>query len=118
LVMEDTVHYGLKDDDEWASQYPSNGGFVRLGPDNRVFSVSMFTQLRCLDTLRHAVINPPETDQEKFRAQRCFNHIRQMLLCSSNLRLETLKIINGGPGTDGLGLEHECRDWGMLYDVV
>ncbi|OCH88788.1 hypothetical protein OBBRIDRAFT_805131 [Obba rivulosa] len=118
LVIEDTVHYDIADGHEWESQYPASGGFVRLGPNNRLFGVSMYHQLHCLDEIRRAVTTTSRTNLEKWHVQHCLEHLRQMLLCASSMRLEPVKTIEGELGTDGLGLEHECRDWTRLHRLI
>ena len=119
IVVEDTVHYHPNASSEWASLFPvGSGGFVRLGPRARLFGVSMFHQLHCLDKLRRAVVHVPPTEWETWHTQHCLNYVRQMLLCAASVRLEPVK---GDPGAgdeglkvDGLGLEHQCRDWSIL----
>ncbi|TBU39970.1 hypothetical protein BD309DRAFT_900784 [Dichomitus squalens] len=123
LVVEDTVHYEPNVSAEWASIFPAGtGGFVRLGPNSRLFGVSMFHQLHCLDKMRRAVVDVPPTEWESWHTQHCLNYVRQMLLCAANVRLEPVKE-GRGPGeeslkVDGLGLEHQCRDWSILRREV
>lgn len=122
-MVEDTVHYHPNVSEEWASLFPAgSGGFVRLGPKGRLFGVSMFHQLHCLDKMRRAVVDIPPTEWEVWHTQHCLNYVRQMLLCAASVRLEPVKE-GHGPGeealkVDGLGLEHQCRDWTMLRREV
>lgn len=123
LIVEDTVHYQANASAEWASLFPAgSGGFVRLGPQNRLFGVSMFHQLHCLDKMRRAVIEPPPSEWESWHTQHCLNYVRQMLLCAASTRVEPVKRGSGfgkeSLKVDGLGLEHKCRDWGLLRRVV
>ncbi|KAL1941012.1 hypothetical protein VTO73DRAFT_7648 [Trametes versicolor] len=123
LVIEDTVHYLPNNSREWASLFPAeSGGFVRLGPLGRMFGVSMFHQLHCLDKMRRAVVGPPSSEWESWHTQHCINYVRQMLLCASSTRLEPVKVTREGDGegvkVDGLGLEHQCRDWSLLRRKV
>lgn len=115
LTIEDTVHYQYNDTEEWQSIFPPGGGFVRLGPEHRMFGISMFHQLHCLDKMRRAILKEPPTAWEKSHTQHCLNYVRQMILCASNLRLEDVKESPRGIKADGLGLEHECRDWSLPY---
>ena len=122
LVIEDTVHYEPNASAEWHSIFPrGSGGFVRLGPRNRLFGVSMFHQLHCLDKMRRAVVSAPSSEWESWHTQHCLNYVRQMLLCAANTRLEPVKEGRGSGGeeglkVDGLGLEHQCRDWTLLRE--
>ena len=113
------MHYQPNDTAEWASLFPAgSGGFVRLGPRARLFGVSMFHQLHCLDKMRRAVVRAPPSEWESWHTQHCLNYVRQMLLCAASVRLEPVKQAVGagaeGPKVDGLGLEHRCRDWTVL----
>ncbi|KAI0324260.1 hypothetical protein GY45DRAFT_1263194 [Cubamyces sp. BRFM 1775] len=124
LIIEDTVHYPPNASAEWASIFPAgSGGFVRLGPRGRLFGVSMFHQLHCLDKMRRAVVAPPSSEWESWHTQHCLNYVRQMLLCAANTRLEPVKEVveqgeNREAKVDGLGLEHRCRDWSVLRTAV
>ena len=41
--------------EDWESMTPAgSGGFVRLGPQKRLFGVAMYHQLRCLRVLQQA----------------------------------------------------------------
>ncbi|EIW52495.1 uncharacterized protein TRAVEDRAFT_52939 [Trametes versicolor FP-101664 SS1] len=123
IVIEETVHYHPNNSREWSSMYPAGSeGFVRLGPQGRLFGVSMFRQLHCLDEMRRAMVEPPNTEQADSHVQHCLNHIRQMLLCASSVRLEAMKkdetLGENAEKIDGLGFEHQCRDWSLLWRKV
>ncbi|KAJ7506561.1 hypothetical protein B0H11DRAFT_235190 [Mycena galericulata] len=118
MVIEDSVYYAPNETDEWHSQFPGGGGFVRLGPNYRLFGVSMFHQLHCLDKMRTAVTMDPPTEWEKWHVQHCLNYVRQMLLCAANVRLEPVTASEEGMKVDGLGVKHVCRDWSSLYDLA
>ncbi|KAF8514428.1 hypothetical protein BU17DRAFT_77045 [Hysterangium stoloniferum] len=121
LTIEDSVHYAPNASDEWESLFPpGGGGFVRLGPDHRLFGVSMFHQLHCLNKVRHAVLERPPSPWERWHTQHCLNYLRQMFLCAANVRLEpvTSSSAHGMVKVDGLGLQHTCRDWSILRDIA
>jgi hypothetical protein len=118
LTVEDSVYYEPNATAEWHTLFPSGGGFVRLGPEYRLFGVSMFHQLHCLDKLRRAVVHDPPSEWERWHTQHCLNYVRQMLLCSSSNRLEPVKDVADGLKVDGLELEHTCRDWSVLRRIA
>ena len=123
LVIEDTVHYAPNASADWHSIFPAgSGGFVKLGPHDRLFGVSMFHQLHCLDKMRRAVVAMPSSEWESWHTQHCLNYVRQMLLCAASVRLEPVKVAPGkgqeGLKVDGFGLQHECRDWSALREAV
>jgi hypothetical protein len=120
LTVEDTVYYAPNATAEWHTLFPSGDGFVRLGPEYRLFGVSMFHQLHCLDKLRRAVVQEPPSEWERWHTQHCLNYVRQMLLCAASSRLEPVKKVTELKGlkVDGLGLEHTCRDWSVLREIA
>ena len=120
FTMEESVHYSLNSTLEWDSLIPAGtGGAVRLGPDDRFYTVSMFHQLQCLNDLRKAVVQTEdESEPTKERVHHCLNYVRQMLLCAASVRLEPVKPTAGGRGADGFWLEHRCKDWTLLRQEV
>jgi len=122
LYNDNSVHYGFNDTNEWESLFPPGSGFVRLGPDGRLFGVSMYSQLHCLNHLRIAVLRDPEDEKERRHTQHCINYLRQSILCRSPLKLEGV-IVNYydgklGAHISGLGYEHVCRDWSHVRTTV
>ena len=55
MSIELTHRFGLTAEDDCASIFPETG-FMFLGPKGRPFSVSMYHQLHCLDSLRVAMV--------------------------------------------------------------
>lgn len=118
LRVDDTIHYAANDSGEWYSSFPSTLGFVRLGPKHRLYGISMFHQLHCLQHFTTAIVTRPTTKLEWDHISHCMNYMRQMVLCASNTRLEPLKESPEGLKVDGLGLEHRCRDWTRLWEIA
>lgn len=94
-----------------------SGGFVRLGPDYRVFAVSMYHQLHCMSSFQRALSNNPgKPSKLDHHIQHCLNYLRQFILCSADDRLEpivkvpTLKRQGCAPT-----FSRTCRNWGELY---
>ena len=59
MTIEDSRHFSVSDPDssyEWHSVYPGrNLGFIRLGPNQRFFGLSLYHQIHCIDTLREGL---------------------------------------------------------------
>ncbi|KAG1735310.1 uncharacterized protein EDB91DRAFT_1056395, partial [Suillus paluster] len=120
LTFNDTEHYSISGFMAWLEwdsldRFPRGHGFVRLGPNGRVFGVTMFHQLHCLQIIREALINGPDD-----HSGHCLNFLRQAILCNSDITLDPLNIDSDGTlvGTDGLGVTHVCQDWTQVYAYV
>ena len=117
MNIEPTKHYqlsGYNADAEWAALAPNNG-ILYLGSHRQPFSISLFHQLRCLDTIRRDVaeVLPQE---ESYLSRHCLNYMRQMVLCRTDLAVDPV-----------MGREHEpevraetnqCVDWRRLYQKL
>jgi len=130
LRVEDSEHYSIRAPEgsapedlaqieaEWTSIFPSGKGFIHIGPHGREFTISMFHQLHCINNIRLALGSQPVP---LYHVQHCMNYLRQMILCTSNTRLEPmsrrLKEKRNVTGVDGLGLTHVCRDWSVVYQI-
>ncbi|EIN03773.1 hypothetical protein PUNSTDRAFT_109187 [Punctularia strigosozonata HHB-11173 SS5] len=117
MLTEETVHYQLDADAEWASIFPLGGGFVRLGPHKRAFGLSIFHQFHCLDNIRLAIMESNKSRILPTHLAHCFAYLRQMVMCRSDTFLEPLlppyeeKHVNSW-------YDHECLDWSVVYDAV
>ncbi|KAK7472492.1 hypothetical protein VKT23_000607 [Stygiomarasmius scandens] len=133
---------------QWKALYPHNG-IVHIGPNAEPFLPSVFHQLRCLDIIRLAYVAQEEhmtshhdhswkqrdvhghhDDSEKpdvpevvedARAKHCLNYLRQMLLCRSDLNLESVQAM--GPGDPNIHAvpsrrAQTCQDWTLVYDKL
>ncbi|KAG1823594.1 uncharacterized protein BJ212DRAFT_1262039 [Suillus subaureus] len=120
LTFNSSEHYGTSDIMAWSDwksldHFPRGQGFVRLGPNGRLFGVSMFHQIHCLQMIRLALINGPNG-----HSGHCLNILRQAILCNSDITLDPLFTDPDGSmtATDGLGVTHFCRDWSQVYAYV
>jgi len=120
MTFGDSEHYnitGIWTWLEWQSitHFPKGDGIVRLGPNAREFEVSIFRQLRCIDTLRQALINGADA-----KSEHCLNLLRQTVLCGSDITLDALNVYIDGKliATNGVGMTHVCRDWSRVYQYV
>ncbi|KAJ7284608.1 hypothetical protein C8J57DRAFT_697333 [Mycena rebaudengoi] len=121
LPIHDTVRYQLATEDgaaEWAASTPGDG-IIYLGEQCRPFSISMFHQIRCLDTLRTAFVNANttrlETPEETGLTRHCLNYLRQMVFCRSHPYLDDVR---GFPKPNAYPDLDRCRDWDTVYTEV
>jgi len=122
MALHDSVRYHPNTNDgaaEWAALVPGHG-LIYLGEHRRPFSIAMFHQLRCLDIMRSELVRlhqPNRTidsDSETALLDHCTNYIRQMLLCDSDIHLQTFTgtAANTDPNLN------RCNDWGAVYEEV
>ncbi|KAK3313635.1 hypothetical protein B0H66DRAFT_606893 [Apodospora peruviana] len=85
-------------------------------PDEaKVYGVSMFHQLHCLNFLRYAyypdtVVDFPP-DEVEFHRDHCLDYIRQALMCAGDFTLEPLTEV----GINGMGATHKCRNYERMF---
>ncbi|KAI0359763.1 hypothetical protein OH77DRAFT_1501557 [Trametes cingulata] len=119
VVMEESVHYaplGNQSEDAWASTTTTGGGYVRLGPTDRMFAVSMFHEMHCLRTINRAFSKT--TGATPPHLQHCLNYIRQNILCSPDLTLEPGNFEERDFEVERIGGTHTCKDWGPIYEYM
>ncbi|KAH9160563.1 hypothetical protein EDB89DRAFT_560869 [Lactarius sanguifluus] len=117
MSSEESVHYQLHADLEWGALVPANGT-IYLGPERHPFTISMFHQLRCIDTIRTELFStrgldtpPPPSELSRH----CFNYLRQMALCRADTTLvQVLNPDDPHPFPDVA----VCNDWEHVYTEV
>ena len=140
LTIGNSRHYSYSGDAryEYHSIYPGEDlGFVRLGPNKRFFSFTLYHQIHCLETLRRAIVNPNEEHKhggseilngdgrraeprakgegEGAHWSHCLNYLRQTLMCSADLTLEPEIELGSGNVGEGLHVTHVCKDWSKVH---
>jgi hypothetical protein len=122
--------YGLFDDTDWQSMFPRSSGFLTLGPNDKMFYVSMYHQLHCVAILRQgyvtakagALVWPGNGTRIEHHVVHCLAYLREMALCHADPTLEIgeLILLDGRKqhGIDGTGIAHRCRDWTKVRDYV
>ncbi|KAH7021010.1 uncharacterized protein B0I36DRAFT_434935 [Microdochium trichocladiopsis] len=120
-------------DEMWQRLSPPGDGIVEVpnaftyslpaslpAPNNpethKVYGVSMFHQLHCLNFLRFAYY--PETmadsmEPHEITAHRdhCLDYIRQAIMCAGDSTFEPLTVV----GINGMGATHQCRNFERLF---
>jgi hypothetical protein len=130
MPFENTIHYALDTPlgiAEWNSLTPPDGGVLRLGPNKRTFTISMFHQLQCLNVVRESLalehsrvgVPPPVAEEQPQDVRDCMDYLRHAVLCRAELRLENVKAWGHGTiHTTEAEVTHTCRDWGAVYDAA
>jgi hypothetical protein len=121
LTVFESQHYPLTDELSsyyaWQTLMPDGYAYVHLGPEQRLFAISMAHQLHCLGALRNAIIDP-DKDKEfgtLGHSQHCLNYLRQWILCNPDLTLEPFDPLAKDYNMERLGATHVCRDWSAVY---
>ncbi len=97
--FENSAHYQISgDEEEWDRLIPGDGT-VRIGPpsrDTQEYTLSIYHQLRCLNLIRkniieveHRQLHEPDFNAIMSSTQHCINYLRKMVLCRSDLDLES-----------------------------
>jgi hypothetical protein len=125
MTFGESVHYGDARDPlanaEWHSMRPTDHlGYVRLGPDHRLFTVSLFHSLHCLDIIQHGIINQTQLvdGYSPHHFQHCMNYLRQLFLCAADATLEPIDFRPSNRSFYSPPFDRQCRDWSAVYDVV
>jgi hypothetical protein len=109
--VEESIHYTHTEADlaEWKSILPRGQPFVRVGPDGRLFAVSMYHQVRflmasgwsatpsghvtnrsslrqiiCLQRVQKGLHETDLDDHEREEVSKCFNYLRCDLVSTSD----------------------------------
>ncbi|OCH85532.1 hypothetical protein OBBRIDRAFT_821491 [Obba rivulosa] len=111
LTVEDTL--------EWLYTATRGDGDVRLGPQRRLFSVTMSHQLHCLRSIR-ATLKEEGVPEGKTRSHfvHCLNLLREHTLCAADNTLEPVDALSPNSSFERLHGEHRCMDWDAFYDTM
>lgn len=95
-------------------------GFMSLGPNNRPFTVSLYHQLHCLDTIRvEFVLNGSHAVEH---VEHCLRYLRQVILCHADTTMEAAYWLEDEEGVEpashGYGVVHTCNDWDAVKSFV
>ncbi|EJD46595.1 hypothetical protein AURDEDRAFT_63137, partial [Auricularia subglabra TFB-10046 SS5] len=115
MTVEESVLYplGVAGDQAWRSLLTTSGGYCRLGPQNRLFAVTMFHELHCLGIFNAGF----GAGTELAHVLHCLSYLRHGVLCSADLTLEAGDFMSHNFTRDRVGATHQCRDWSQLYET-
>ncbi|KAM5531782.1 hypothetical protein V8D89_014552 [Ganoderma adspersum] len=119
VTIEETMHYlplGEESDKAWLSAIPKGYGYIRLGPEDRTFVVTMFHELHCLRMINHAFSRSPTVTLDHLN--HCLNYIRQSILCSPDLTLEPGSFEERDFVVDHTSSTHVCKNWDSIYSLM
>ncbi|KAH9945106.1 uncharacterized protein BXZ73DRAFT_73310 [Epithele typhae] len=119
VPFEDTVHYlpiGNDSEMAWRSASSAGYGYVRLGPEDRVFVTSMFHELHCLRMLNRAY--SPSRGVPLGHIGHCLNYIRQEVLCAPDLALEPPDLEERDFSVERTNGVHACKNWDPIYHLM
>jgi len=119
LTVEETRQYpllGWESDEAWLSLGSSSSGYVRLGPSNRLFTVTMFHEMHCLRMLNLAF--DPSIILAEGHFTHCLGYLRQQILCQPDLTLEPASWESRDFESDREGATHVCWDWEKVYETM
>ncbi|KAI0942531.1 hypothetical protein AcW1_003135 [Taiwanofungus camphoratus] len=118
MTVEESIHYpllGIDSDDEWESASSAGYGYVRLGPEDRLFAVTMYHELHCLRMLNLAFSKTASTSAH---IRHCLDYLRQGILCSPDLTLEPGHFEEKDFEVERMGSTHTCKDWSAVYPIM
>jgi len=123
MTFEESIRYSMDGPDadvEWRAMrdYDGHAGYVRLGPSRRVFAVSMFHQLHCVNSLRVALVRPDDGDANFEHVHHCFTYLRQALLCAADSTLEPFDFVTKNYTMQPVSHTRVCKDWGSVYEAA
>lgn len=122
MILQESIHYSANLSDaesnsEWKSlsHHPEGFGRTRLGPDNRMFVVTAFHQVHCLQILHSALGGNMSSAHH---VQHCLDYLRQTFLCEAADNLEPGDFLRRDFTRERLAGEVACRDWEKVYRAL
>lgn len=98
--------------------YPPGWGWVRVGPDHRLFAVVMFHQLHCLRMIQRAFADKSDPVAGEHHVQHCLNYLRQSFLCEAADDLEEGDFMTRDYERDRMGSILVCEDWAKVFQFA
>lgn len=135
VVFQPYGYYGgvsNSSNDAWKRLMPPGDGIVEIpnehthdlppslpAPNNpgtsKVYGISMFHQLHCLNFIRYAYepesIKDYPADEVVYHRDHCIDYIRQAIMCNGDVTFEPLTEV----GINGIGATHMCRSYDKMF---
>lgn len=120
MIVRNTHLYDLtpRSAPDYAALLPSGGHVVHLGSPPKIYTPTLFHQLKCLGIIHAGLMDVPDADGVATPTpliSHCLNYLRQTILCRPNLRLES--VINANASSEK-EYETVCRNWEAVYEAA
>ncbi|KIJ63975.1 hypothetical protein HYDPIDRAFT_91107, partial [Hydnomerulius pinastri MD-312] len=120
-MIEESARFAISEDtlSTWWDNLATDLGYVRLGPEFRIFAISTHHAQHCLYTFAHLLVQPKPRKIDG-HIQHCMNYMRQNILCTADTTLEPpdWQSRNFKLDRSGGGWTRKCRDWRFLRAFV
>ncbi|KAJ7792081.1 hypothetical protein B0H13DRAFT_2394080 [Mycena leptocephala] len=121
ITLHESVHFSLNfsdpmEEEAWFlySMIPK-GTHTRLGPQQRVFAITVSHQLHCLRRIYLAFANREDERASAEHVNHCLNYLRQTLLCEATDTLERGDFMERDYESDRVGGTLVCKDWEKAF---
>jgi len=127
MTLQESVHYSLNVSDETANgewdalDTPRHHGHTHLGPQYRLFALTIGHQRHCLETLHRGLLNKyghTDIEPNHHHWQHCLNYLRQMFLCDAVDTLEEGDFMERDYSVHRISGDMVCRDWEAVFATL
>lgn len=122
MSMEETTRYSLTNpegSDEWLWAGPVGDQEVRLGPNNRFFSLAFTHELHCMQRM-FGILQREEAipEDEAGHSTHCLNVLRHSVLCGADITLEPPDVLTRNISSERFIADYQCVDWQAMYKAM
>ncbi|TFY55968.1 hypothetical protein EVJ58_g7915 [Rhodofomes roseus] len=120
MTLHESVHFtanlsDINSNSAWLNLvHLKSRGHARLGPDHRVFTLTMFHQHHCLVML-HLGMADNNPVASSHHIQHCLDYLRQTFLCAAADGLEYGDFMERNFSKERVGDMLVCQDWEKVY---
>lgn len=125
MTLQESVRFDLNASDpiadkEWEllSVIPEGFGRTRLGPEYRLFVITVYHQMHCLRKIQVGLLERDDPISTHHHVLHCLNYLRQLFLCAAADSLEEGDFLEKNYEVDRVGDQLVCQDWERVYDVL
>lgn len=121
MPVEDTIRYSIDNTEaevEWLWTATVGDGNVRLGANQRFFSLAMVHEQHCMRWMRLALEVDELDEHQAGHMVHCLSYMRQFALCAADTTLEPADILSRNPTKERWSTDHECSDWPAIYATM
>lgn len=123
MTVYESIHFesdGPQAVRNWRSMdaYIPSNGWIRLGPNHRMFAVGMYHEFHCLRRFFHALYQPDHPFANAEHVNHCLGYVKQHILCEADDTLEEGDSMARDFEKDIVQGETICEDWGAVFDFL